>query len=298
MSQKARIMLISIESIQRDLQAIREKAPLVHNITNYVVMNSSANALLALGASPVMAHAEDEAAEMVELAGALVLNIGTLSSAWIRAMHTAAERATALGVPIVLDPVGAGATSYRTKTAYELLATYRPAILRGNASEIAALAQVAVRAQPEPPQTEQAQTAHAQTAHAQTKGVDSTLHAEAAADAARQLAASFGCTVCVSGEIDHIVPAQGKAHTTKIHNGHPLMAKVTGMGCAASALCGAFAAVNTDFSAATAHAMAVMGIAGQLAAQGDCGPGTLQINFLDALYDLDAAQISKNLKLV
>ncbi len=132
-------MNITADEIWSALRAIREKAPVVHNITNYVVMNSTANALLALGASPVMAHAEEEMEEMVGIASALVINIGTLSPAWVRAMFRAAEAARKRRIPIVLDPVGAGATSYRTRTARELIKAVPPEIIRGNASEIMAL---------------------------------------------------------------------------------------------------------------------------------------------------------------
>ncbi|MDI6615772.1 MAG: hydroxyethylthiazole kinase, partial [Syntrophaceae bacterium] len=133
-------MNITAESIYADIAKIREQAPLVHNITNYVVMNNTANALLALGASPVMAHAEEEVAEMAGIAGALVINIGTLSRTWVAAMFRAAERASDLKIPVILDPVGAGATTYRTKTCRDLIETTAPSIIRGNASEIMALA--------------------------------------------------------------------------------------------------------------------------------------------------------------
>ena len=129
-------MKITAESIYADVEKIRGTAPLVHNITNYVVMNTTANALLALGASPVMAHAEQEVEEMTGIARALVINIGTLSTSWVAAMFRAAARAGELGVPLVLDPVGVGATSYRTKTCHDLIDTVPPAIIRGNASEI------------------------------------------------------------------------------------------------------------------------------------------------------------------
>ncbi len=266
------MMEITAQTIWADIVSIRERAPLVHNITNYVVMNITANALLALGASPVMAHAEEEVADMVRLAGALVINIGTLSPPWVRAMHRAARQAQGLGVPLVLDPVGAGATPYRTETAHRLLAEGRPAIVRGNASEIASLA------------------ASAGT----TKGVDSTISSEAALDAARQLAESYRCVVCVSGATDYIV---GGSEVARVHNGHPLMPRVTGMGCVATALCGAFAAVDKSPLAATVQAMAVMGIAGELAAAGASGPGSFQVHFLDALYGLSAEAVAERLRI-
>lgn len=264
-------MNLNADAIWADIVQIRDRAPLVHNITNYVVMNSTANALLALGASPVMAHAEEEVADMVKLAGALVINVGTLSPPWVRAMHKAARQARELGVPIVLDPVGAGATPYRTETARQLVAAAAPTIIRGNASEIMALAAVS----------------------AATKGVDSTASSAAAVDAARQLSQAHHCVVCVSGATDYVIDGEDMA---QVHNGHPLMPRVTGLGCTASALCGAFVAVNRSALAATAHAMAVMGIAGEQAAEKAAGPGSLQMHFLDALYNLSQAGIARYLK--
>jgi hydroxyethylthiazole kinase len=244
----------------------------VHSITNYVVMNNTANALLAIGASPVMAHAEEEMGEMVAIASALVINIGTLSPTWIRAMFLAAEHARKRGIPIVLDPVGAGATTYRTSTARDLLEAARPCILRGNASEILALGGEG-------------------TSH--TKGVDSQDAASSALAAARKLHESYGSTVCISGEIDYIVRG---SDLIRVHNGHPMMPRVTGLGCTATALCAAFAAVESDPSRAAAQAMIVMGIAGELASEKAEGPGTLQLHFLDALYGMSQADIQARIR--
>jgi hydroxyethylthiazole kinase len=261
------------DSIWADIQRIRAEAPLVHNITNYVVMNVTANALLALGASPVMAHAEEEVAEMTAISRALVLNIGTLSPPWIAAMFKAGGAARRNGLPIVLDPVGAGATNYRTETARRLLDELAPAIVRANASEIRALAS-----------DERA-----------TRGVDSAHAPEDAAVAGAALAARTGGVVVASGAIDLIVSAGAVA---RVSNGHPMMAKVTGMGCTASALAGAFAAVNPSARDAALNAMAVMGIAGELAAEGAPGPGTFLARFLDALYLMSEADIRGRLKVL
>jgi hydroxyethylthiazole kinase len=258
--------------IWRDVVRIRDEAPLVHNITNYVVMNLTANALLALGASPVMAHAEEEVEEMAGLASALVLNIGTLSAAWIGSMLKAAAAARRRGIPIVLDPVGAGATRFRTETSRLLLEEARPAVLRGNASEIRALF-------------------HAER---ETKGVDSRHTAEAALEAARGLSAEFGCAVSVSGPVDVIV--RGDV-VVRVANGHPLMPRVTGLGCTASALTGAFASVNPSPLAAAVHAMAVMGIAGEMAGEGAAGPASFQTRFLDALHQLSEKDIATRLRM-
>ena len=263
------------QTIWQDIVTIREKAPLVHNITNYVVMNTTANALLALGASPVMAHAVEEADEMTSLAaavgGALVINIGTLSRHWIDAMSLAMKTAEKQRLPIVFDPVGAGATGLRTETCRRLLSETAPTVIRGNASEIMALLDAEVR----------------------TKGVDSAHAAGDALNAARHLAKAHGCVVCVSGAEDMVT--DGEAVLT-VANGHPMMTRVTGLGCTATALIGAFVAVNADALAATAHAMAVMGIAGELAAEQSAGPGTLQLHFYDALYNLSETLIAGRLK--
>ncbi|MBP1626698.1 MAG: hydroxyethylthiazole kinase [Holophagaceae bacterium] len=253
------------------VEAIRAKAPVVHSITNYVVMNNTANALLALGASPVMAHAREEMTEMVGIASALVINIGTLSEKWIESMHAAAEAANARRIPIILDPVGAGATSYRTGTVRELLKGARPTILRGNASEIMATCGDL----------------------AQTKGVDSTEASHDALAAAHSLGKSYGATVSISGETDYIV---GGGRTIRIHNGHAMMPRVTGLGCTATALTGAFAAVTPDPVLAAAQAMAVMGIAGEMAAEKAEGPGTLQLHFIDALYRMTADDVQHRIR--
>jgi hydroxyethylthiazole kinase len=264
-------MQLTAARIWSSIVDIRKTAPVVHNITNYVAMSNSANALLAIGASPVMAHAEDEVEDMVGIAGALVINIGTLSEPWIRAMFRAARRAKTLNVPVILDPVGAGATAYRTRTARQLLREASAAIIRGNASEILALLDE----------------------KATTKGVDSTAASHDAVDVARKLSKTNGCVVCVSGETDYIVCGDD---VTRIMNGHAMMTRVTGLGCTASALCGAFAAVNADRAEATAQAMAVMGIAGEVAAQDVPGPGSMQVRFLDALYRLTEDDIGCRLK--
>lgn len=265
-------MPIDAKVIYQAIEEIRAKAPVVHNITNYVAMNNSANALLAIGASPVMAHAEEEMEEMVGIAGALVINIGTLSEAWISSMFEAAHQARIRGIPIVLDPVGAGATSYRTQTAKELISSEPPAIIRGNASEIMALFDEKTK----------------------TKGVDSAASSHDAVAIAKKISAGNNCVVCVSGQTDYVV--QGDK-VIKIHNGHALMTRVTGLGCTASALCGAFAAVEKDAHVAVAQAMAVMGIAGEMAAQKADGPGSLQMHFLDILYRLSQDDISQHLKI-
>lgn len=252
------------ESLRRDVAAIREQAPLIHNITNFVVMNHTANVLLALGASPVMAHAEEEVEDMVRLAGALVVNMGTLSPAWVRGMERAMRAAREAGVPIVYDPVGAGATPYRDAMNNRLLSAVSPTIVRGNGSEIMAVA-----------------ADFGLGAAVRTKGVDSTAGSGTAVAAASALSESLHAVVVVSGPTDYIV--NGSMVLENAH-GTPMMTRVTGMGCAATAVCGAFAAVNDDPAAAAFHAMTVMGVCGERAAAASNGPGSFQAAFLDTLY--------------
>ncbi len=263
--------MFTAQTINRDLQKIREQVPLVHNITNYVVMNLTANALLSIGASPVMAHAEEEVEDMVSLASALVINIGTLSPHWVNAMEKAIRAAEQKKIPVVLDPVGAGATPYRTATARKLLNEGPIAIIRGNGSEIRALVDSGAR----------------------TKGVDSLEGSEAAVEAGRELSRKFGCAVSISGVADIVV---SKEKIIRISNGHPLMPRVTGLGCVASAITGAFAAVNPDHLEAAASAMAVMGICGELAASRAEGPASFELHFLDWLYKLGPEEIEARLK--
>ncbi|QIP11380.1 hydroxyethylthiazole kinase [Spirosoma aureum] len=265
MSQEAQL-------IWTDVEQIRAQAPLVHNITNFVVMNNTANALLALGASPAMVHAPEEVEDFVSISNALVVNIGTLDATFVAGMKLAMHRAKALGKPIVFDPVGVGATAYRNRVSEELLELAAPTIIRGNASEIMALAGL----------------------NAQTKGVDSLYGSEAAVEAAQRLSLVWGSVVVISGATDYVILGERVA---TIKNGHPLMTKVTGMGCTATALTGAFSAINADYFQAATHAMAVMGIAGEIAVEKDPAPGSLQVNFLNSLYELLEAAITNRLQL-
>ena len=251
------------------LRLIRERRPLVHQITNYVVMNETANATLAIGALPVMAHAPEEVEEMVGLAGALVLNIGTLSSSWIDAMVLAGRAANAAGVPVVLDPVGAGATRYRTDTAMRILDEVDVAVLRGNAGEVATLAGV----------------------DAEVRGVESIGAAASAAEVAQSAAAALGVVASVTGSVDHV---SNGARVVAVENGHPLLASITGTGCMSSAVTGAFLAVRREEPLeAAAEALAAFGVAGENAAPGARGPGSFHVNLYDALAALDPAQLDE-----
>jgi len=257
---------LTAEMVAEALEAVRARRPLVHNITNYVVMNFTANALLAAGASPVMAHAPEEVEEMAGLAGALVLNIGTLSAPWIAAMFAAGRAARARGVPVVLDPVGAGATRLRTDTARRMVEELRPSVLRGNASEILAVAGAAARA----------------------RGVDSLHGVEEARDAAAALARGTGLVVAVTGAEDYVTDGRREV---RVANGDPRMGRVTGTGCAATALTGAFLAVERDALRARRGALVFFGLAGERAAIGAPAPGTYAVRLLDALEEVGPAEV-------
>lgn len=250
------------------VQRVREASPLVHNITNYVAMDVTANALLALGASPAMVHAEEEAADFAGISSALVVNIGTLSPPWVRAMELAADAARNAGKPWVLDPVGAGATPYRTGVARDL-SRRGPRVVRGNASEILALAGATGGA---------------------IRGVDSLHRAESALEAARSLARELGCVVAVTGAIDHITDGE---RLVRVANGHPMMTRVTALGCTASALVGACLTVRDDAVVASAHALAILGVCGEFAAEGSDGPGSLRWRLLDALHVMDEGTLGR-----
>ncbi len=245
--------------------AVRARGPLVQNITNYVAMDVSANALLAAGASPAMVHTPEEAADFTAISSALVVNIGTLSPHWVDGMRASIELAGQRGIPWVLDPVGVGATPYRTKVAAELLGM-RPTIVRCNASEALALAGATFGG----------------------KGVDSTADVHDAVEAAAAIAGATGGVVAVTGATDLVTNG---TTDIRVEGGDPLMAKVTALGCAASALVGAFAAVENDALVATAAALAVFGLAGERAAAGAAGPGTLRLRLLDELYALDEPSV-------
>ncbi len=254
-----------------DLAAIRERKPLVHQITNYVVMNETANATLALGALPVMAHAAEEVEEMASVAAALVLNIGTLSQHWIEAMLLAAKAANRAGVPVVLDPVGAGATTLRTETAKRILEETEIAVVRGNQAEIATLA----------------------GREAEIRGVES-ISAEPGADLARAAGEQLGCVVSVTGPVDHVSDGE---RTIAVANGHELLGAVTGTGCMSTAITGCFLAVAGEQPLeAAAEALVAFGVAGEDAAVGAEGPGSFHVALYDALYNLDPETLDSRAK--
>ena len=265
--------MATIDQIVAGLRAVRERHPLVHNITNYVAMNSTANALLALGASPVMAHAVEEVEDMAAAAGAVVLNIGTLSGPWIEAMYRAGRAARAKGVPVVLDPVGAGATALRTETALGLIRDVRPAVIRGNPSEILALAG---------------------NGDARTRGVDSLHTVEQARDAARALAREAQAVVAVTGPEDFVA---GGGRSARIRCGHPLLARITTSGCMATAVIAALCAVEPDPFAAAVAGLVVFGIAGEMAAADAPRPGSFHVRLIDALDEIDDSDLRRGARL-
>jgi hydroxyethylthiazole kinase len=245
------------------LRDLRERKPLVHQITNYVVMNETANATLALGALPVMAHAREEVEEMVALAGALVLNIGTLSPQWVEAMLLAGKAASAAEIPVVLDPVGAGATAYRTQTAKRILDEVDVTVLRGNQGEVATLVGVA----------------------AEVRGVESIGTGGDPASLARTAAKNLGVVASVTGAVDHV--SDGDT-VLAVANGHELLAAVTGTGCMSSALTGCFLAAKPRAPLeAAAEALAAFGVAGEDAARDAKGPGSFHVALYDSLAALD-----------
>jgi hydroxyethylthiazole kinase len=254
-------------SAGQTLAELRERKPLVHQITNYVVMNETANATLAIGALPVMAHAPEEVEEMVGLASALVLNIGTLSERWIDAMLLAGRAATERGIPVVLDPVGAGATRYRTETAKRILAEVGVTVMRGNAGEVATLVGVA----------------------AEVRGVESISAGDGAAEVARAAGRSLGLVAAVTGAVDHVSDGE---RVVAVANGVPLLGAVTGTGCMSSAITGCFLAAKPDAPLeAAVEALAAFGVAGEDAAEGARGPGSFHVALYDALWNLDPATL-------
>jgi len=250
------------------LTALRARGPLVHNITNLVAMDFTANLLLAAGVSPVMAHAREELTEIVAAADAVSINIGTLSLSWVDTMVEAAREAVDASTPWVLDPVGAGATAYRTESAARLVAL-GPTVIRGNGSEIMALADA--------------------TAGGTTRGVDSAVESVEALDAAFQLAQQSGACVAVTGAVDYVTDG---VNMTAVANGVPMMGRITAMGCALSACVAGCLAVRNRPRDAVAHALAIVGTAAEIAAERAEGPGSLRWRLLDALYGLDPEDLN------
>ncbi|HAI20556.1 MAG TPA: hydroxyethylthiazole kinase [Clostridiales bacterium UBA8153] len=250
------------------LLKVRQERPLVHNITNWVVTNVTANAALALGASPVMAHAQEEVEELASVSRALVLNIGTLTPAVLEAMMLAGRAANAAGRPVVLDPVGYGATALRTQATKSILKEVKVDVLRGNPAEIAGIGGLS----------------------ASIKGVDSGATAHPGAVIARRVAADYRLVAAVTGATDYISDGRRLA---RVENGHPWLTLVTGTGCMATLAVAVFAAVEPDYLKAAACALACYGIAAELAAGTSLGPGTFGASLLDRLYLLQPEEVAQ-----
>ncbi|MDR2018306.1 MAG: hydroxyethylthiazole kinase [Syntrophobacterales bacterium] len=256
------------------LREIRKRQPLVHHITNFVVMNSTANVTLAVGASPIMAHAHEEMEAVSGFSSTLNLNIGTLTRHWIDSMIMAGKAAGAAGTPIILDPVGSGATPLRTRAALKILEEVPVSIVRGNASEIMSL--------------------FAGTEDIKIRGVDSLEMVDSVRAGAHRLAAKLRKVVAVTGEIDFV--SNGDM-ALEVLNGHPMFGRVTGTGCAATAVISCFAAVEPDPLVAAAAALGYYGLAGEEAARMSNGPGSFQVALYDALYNLSEDVMIEKLRI-
>ncbi len=254
------------------LTRLRAQRPLIHHMTNLVVMNDTANVTLHIGGLPVMAHAPEEVADMVNLAGALVLNPGTLSTHWIESMLIAGRQANRRNIPIVLDPVGAGATPFRTAMNQRLLNELRIAIVRGNAGEIGTLA----------------------GAGGEVKGVESVASAGDPVTVARQFAGACGAVVAITGKRDIISDGE---RVLAVDNGHQWLTTLTGTGCMATTAIAAFAAVEDTPLIATAAALAAYGVAAELAAESARGPASFKLAFFDQLYNLTPDAIAERARI-
>ncbi len=253
------------------IERIRQERPLIHNITNMVAMNDSANIILAIGGLPVMAHAQAEVREMVRVAGALVLNIGTLTSEQIDSMITAGEEANNLKKPVVLDPVGAGATHLRTESALRLQERVKLDIVRGNHAEVSILAGL----------------------KGNIKGVESVGSGKNAVEVARSLARKHNQVVIITGKQD--IVTDGKT-VIEINNGSPMLGTITATGCMVTSLIATFAAVCDDYVMASTGALVCFGLAGERAAVKAQGPGSFKVNLFDEVYNLNEEVICKGLK--
>jgi hydroxyethylthiazole kinase len=265
------------EEIAKLIESVRSKNPLVHHITNTVTINDCANATLAIGGSPVMADSPEEAASMVKLAQALVINMGTLTESTFTAMVQAAKEANRQHIPVVLDPVGVGATTFRNEKAEEFLQTVHPQIIRGNASEISSLIGEEVR----------------------TRGVDAGKVDEDAAVLASRAAQLLKSVVVVSGPVDYISDGN---QTAGIQNGHPILTKVTGTGCMATSLIGNFAGITNNYFQAAIAGISVMGISGERAhryfGETPVGTGSFHVRLMDEISLMNSQTWQKEVKLI
>lgn len=258
------------------LDDIRVKVPLIHNITNYVTVNDCANVILAIGASPIMADDIDEVEEIVSISQSLVLNIGTLNKKSIASMMAAGKKANELHIPVLLDPVGAGASSLRNQTVKELLSQVKISVLRGNLSEVAFVAGYNVS----------------------TKGVDAAQEDQNqdAESIAKAVAKQLSCVVGITGEIDTISDG---IRVVQIQNGNKVLSKVTGTGCMTSALVGSLCGITSDYFAAATAGIACMGISGESALEkaGTDNMGSFHIEIINALSKLNSTYFEERVKI-
>lgn len=254
------------------LHRVRSERPLVHNITNLVVTNVVANALLAIGASPVMAYAAEEVADMARVARALALNMGTLDDRVVAAMVLAGRSANAAGVPVIFDPVGVGATAYRNETAASIVEKLALAVLRGNQGEIGFLV----------------------GAGGKVKGVDALAGGQGLPQAMKEWAREHDCVVIATGPVDYVTDGE---RVFALRNGHPLLSAITGSGCQATGIIAAFAGVvepgatRAGYADAAVAALTCLNVAGELAAMSAAGPGSFQVAWFDELYRLEGETV-------
>lgn len=247
-----------IKILENNIESLKRKNTLVLNITNVVVTNITANALLAIGASPVMAYEEKEIEEMTSISKALVINIGTLTEELVKTMFTAVKKANELSIPVIFDPVGVGATAYRNEVAHNIINNFRIDAIRGNASEIANLAGSSIK----------------------TKGVDADSKVDNIIDLSCNLAQKHECVVCASGACDIITDAKT---TYGVKNGDIMLTKITGSGCISTSVMGAFMSVDSNFLTACLTGAVIIGTSGEIASRKSKGLGQFQTEFFDNL---------------
>lgn len=265
-------MALGNEHLAQALQKVRDKRPVVHAITNWVTANDVANSLHAIGARPILAIAQEEIEDITSKADALVLNFGTPTPLRLKTILLAGQRANREGHPVILDPVGAGASPFRTESLKKIFSNLKIAVIRGNRSEIGALA----------------------GQKSDLAGVDCVTAPNDLEQACRDLSQKTGAVVVASGPEDLIV---SPARKVVVENGHPMMGQVTGMGCMLTAVIGAFHAVEEDPLLATLSAVAFFGFAGEWAGRLAKGPGTFRPAFFDALYSLTPEQLCHGMKI-
>ena len=261
----------SVSRISRMAKNVRARAPLVHNVTNLVVQNETAQAIAAIGGTQVTLHHPEEAAQAASACDALAVNLGTPNDELLLTAHKAVEAVKALARPWVLDPVAAGFTPYRTEAAMELLAL-GPTLVKANASEVLALS----------------------GARARGRAADSVHAVAEAEDAARELSETYGCVVAITGSEDLVTDGE---RTAVVCNGHPLMGRMIGSGCMLTAVAGCFLAVEQDPFYAALGAMGCFAVAGEYAALNAAGPATMGISLIDALDALEPKEIGRRLRL-